>query len=231
MRKRKIPTKLLAMATPDKNTQQTKKQTLTEKKKEGSTAADPLNPFHLIKVMIGQSIGKIPAGLVFILAVAVVLSVATGLAMQMRKAERSKAPETRLLLSDTQIDPAVVSGIWMSKKDNYVMSLGLMSDHHFEWTIQDKRSPKVRHFIRGDWSVNSDILILSRRKDLGYPFDAENPSIRYMPLPLENIETRISLDGKRMLWSVPQSEYPQIKGFMVKLFDRAEKTDIAWNKN
>jgi len=219
------------MTTPDKSTKQTKNLTPTDKKKEEGASVDPLNPFHLIKVMVGQSVGKIPAGLVFILALAIVLSVVTGLAMQVGKAQRSNAPETRLTLSETQIDPAAVSGIWMSTKDRYLMSLGLMTDQHFEWTIQDKKSPKIRYFIRGDWAVKSDVLVLTRRKDLGYPFDTENPSIRYMPLPLENIETRMSLDGKRMVWSVPRSEYRQIKGTLVRLFDPTEKTDIVWNKN
>lgn len=201
-----------------------------QSKKTDISNSDPSNPFYLMKVMIAGSLGKLPAGLVIILVLALAAASATGLAMKYAKVERQlHRGEIRLSTSTERIDPSLMRGIWASAHKNYIMSLSLVDDR-FEWIVQDLGSPKVRYFARGDWKLVTNILVLRQRKDMGYPHNPEDRSIRYIPIPAEDIEMRVAVDNSRMVWFVPDTEYVRIKGLVNGLFNPEPQTEIPWGK-
>lgn len=201
-----------------------------------SDTSDPSNPFHLIKVMVG-SVGRIPAGLVLLFALALSVAALSGLAMKFAQKEHVMGKtELRLTPEDAagnmSVDPQAVAGIWVGATTNYVMSLSLAGDR-FEWIVQNINTPYVHYFARGRWKLKGNVLVLKQQKDLGYPFDADNPEIRFMPIPMDNIELFVALGGntgKQMTWTIPSSEYDQIDGLVEDLFDNAEQTNMNWKK-
>ncbi|HNS44906.1 MAG TPA: hypothetical protein PKH37_06740, partial [Alphaproteobacteria bacterium] len=111
---------------------------------------------------------------------------------------------------------------------HYVMSFSIVRDR-FEWIVIDNDSPNIRYFARGEWKLDFDVLSLTQRKDMGYASDPDNRQLRFIPIPFDDFEMRLSGEGKKMVWSIPESEYSRIEGLLGELFDNAPQTDIVWS--
>ncbi|HNQ91485.1 MAG TPA: hypothetical protein PKI93_00975 [Alphaproteobacteria bacterium] len=190
---------------------------------------DPSNPFHLIKVMVGASVGKMPAGLVILLVLALAAASAAGLALKYARGEQDiRKGEVRLAPSAGAVETVLANGVWAAAHKHYVMSFSIVRDR-FEWIVIDNDSPNIRYFARGEWKLDFDVLSLTQRKDMGYASDPDNRQLRFIPIPFDDFEMRLSGEGKKMVWSIPESEYSRIEGLLGELFDNAPQTDIVWS--
>ncbi|HNS44410.1 MAG TPA: hypothetical protein PKH37_04195, partial [Alphaproteobacteria bacterium] len=81
---------------------------------------DPSNPFHLIKVMVGASVGKMPAGLVILLVLALAAASAAGLALKYARGEQDiRKGEVRLAPSAGAVETVLANGVWAAAHKHY----------------------------------------------------------------------------------------------------------------
>jgi len=186
---------------------------------------------------------KIPQPLILLLLISLVSSLLVGGLMAIARNQQITAKESVVLQRlepspfyasyDQEELKAYFKGVWDSQTDKFVMSIR-MEGEKYEWIVAPERSPGVRHFARGEFRIDGDILVLEKKENLGYSFDEQKRWIRYMPIPFDNINIRYSLEKRNMIWAFSEDELARIKGVTGELISKSKDTEensiIVWKK-
>lgn len=192
------------------------------------------NRFSEMKGLLLQSVGRIPAGLVILLAMAVSLAAISGLMMAVLKPDRITREFLPLRIESVsvapQIDKQALQGSWVISTTEYAMSISFINDR-FEWLLKFSDIPDAQYFARGNYRIAGDVIILGVRTDFGVPYNEAQPWVKYLPLSLRDLNTYVILAEKRMVWDVPTSEQALINGQGARIFMReggATSGNLQW---
>lgn len=190
------------------------------------------SPMIMMGRLISGSLGRIPAGLVIITVIALTMALVSGAALQYAKEEVAAidplAP--RLKVGDGQpVDAKFLEGEWIAKTGAFAMSWQAVGDN-FEWSIRHRDEPLIVYFCRGKWKMVGDVMVLSQKSDLGYPSDPDKPNVRYMPIPMKDIQFYVRTNGVNTKWEIPDSEYSRVTGGLFRFFNRGAVTVLDWSR-
>ncbi len=166
------------------------------------------NPFRNILQMLKASVGRMPAALIVILAVALVAAVLTGVFLKFAGSGDNRVvylPQRIEAKSGARTGENQLRGVWVFQDAQNVSTLRIGSGV-FEMIVWPKGSKYTRYFLRGGYRVAGDVLILQQRKDLGAPVDPQRLELTFMPISFSDVNLRLSFRGNQMLWSVPKRE-------------------------
>lgn len=182
--------------------------------------------------LISGSLGRIPAGLVIITVLAITLSLVAGAALQYAKEKASTYDPllTRIKPGTEQtIDAKQFEGEWVTNHNGVAMSWQVVGNR-FEWSMRRKSEKLIVYFCRGNWRLVNDVMIIEQRADMGYPEDPDNLNIRYIPIPMKNMQFYVHPKGNKVQWVIPASEYAQISGGLFRFFGSDSTTVLDWSK-
>lgn len=184
--------------------------------------------------MLAASVGKMPAFLVVILALATTAALSSGLLLQIaasKKAAQSVFMPQRLESSENApaVDIKQLKGRWVVQSPNYAMTLTFVGDR-FEWIVKFANIRDMQFYARGNYRIEGDVMILGQRPDLGKPYDPEQPWLKYMPIAMKDLNTKFTLESKKMMWIVPQSEQEKILSHTAGIFNTPKRGDLMWVK-
>lgn len=189
--------------------------------------------FANAKSMILISIGRLPTALVVILLVSMAMAAMTGLVLQLNKASDHVIEFMPLRLTPTPdsipIDNRKIQGNWVYQTADYAMVLTFIGDR-FEWIIRLADVQEAQFFARGNFRIEGDVMVLGVRTDLGIPVDPSKPWIKFMPMSMRDINTKVTFDGKKIIWDVPTSEQKRIIAQSGRIFIGHEDGHIEWTK-
>lgn len=192
----------------------------------------------MIRKMIAESAGRLPAPLVVIILFALVMSVLAGFLLMGLQSENRGNGRYEFLpvrVAADQNAPAVtdkmLSGVWVSQQGEFVSSL-LISGDKFEWMVRWGKDNNTRYYARGSLKTTGDVLVLGQRIDMGRPYDRENPFLSYMPLSLKDINVHVRFDPNagKMIWTVPISERRRQEAFFLKALPPESEKEMVWIK-
>jgi hypothetical protein len=203
-------------------------------KKTSVTSSKADNPFYQVRGLLADIAGKIPAPLIFILVFAAVMAIFIGsLMMVVQNQERSDQEFLAQRLSADENKPALqeqnLAGIWLHRSDTQISTLRL-GNGLFEWIAKDPTFPNVRTFIRGSYKIQGNILILHQRYDLGVPYDLNRPEITFFPQPFANINLKVEMTDKIMLWQLVPSEIDQTPREIQDFWRAHQAQGLRWMK-
>lgn len=189
--------------------------------------------FANAKSMILSSVGRLPTALVVILLVSMAMAAMTGLVLQFNRAPDHVFEFMPLRLTPTPdsipIDNPKIQGNWVYQTADYAMVLTFIGDR-FEWIIQFGDIQEAQFFARGNFRIDGDVMILGIRPDLGTPVDPSKPWIKFMPMSMRDINTKVTFEGKKMIWDVPASEQKRIIAQSGQIFVGHEDGYFEWIK-
>ena len=186
------------------------------------------------KQMLGASVGRLPTALVTIILVSLAMGAVTGLMMQLNKSG-SRVHEfmpQRLKASDdaAEIDDRKLQGNWVYQTADYAMTLTFIGDR-FEWIMLFKDVPEAQFFARGNYRVVGDVMILGIRPDLGLPRDPAKPWMKYMPISMRDLNTKLSVQNNKIIWDIPSSEQNKIISQSGRIFMGHEDGHFEWKNH
>lgn len=184
----------------------------------------------MIGRLISGSLGRIPAGLAIITVMAVTLSLVAGAALQYAKGKAlAYDPLAPRLLPDASqtIDPQLLEGEWVTQYGRYAMSWQVVGNR-FEWSMRHKDEPLIVYFCRGDWKLVNNVMVIEQRADMGYPEDPKNLNVRYIPIPMKNMQFFVQSNGVKAQWTIPGTEYSRISGGLFRFFSTDGSTVLDW---
>jgi len=186
-----------------------------------------------IKALLRQSVGKLPARLVFILISGIVLALLVGAMMKLVHHERERFEWLPLRLAVNTAEPALdmnsFQGAWSASTDRANMSLQFQATT-FEWIIVMRDEARAYYYARGNYRVEGNVLILSQRPDLGRPFDRGAPFRTYIPFTMKNFNSYAKMTGGGMEWLVPVTEQKVFNPRQQNIFDRERDATLIWKK-
>jgi len=157
----------------------------------------------------------------------------TGLVLQLNRAPDHVFEFMPLRLIPTPdsipIDNPKIQGNWVYQTADYAMVLTFIGDR-FEWIIQFGDIQEAQFFARGNFRIDGDVMILGIRPDLGTPVDPSKPWIKFMPMSMRDINTKVTFEGKKMIWDVPASEQKRIIAQSGQIFVGHEDGYFEWTK-
>ncbi len=190
------------------------------------------NPFLTMGGMLTSSLGKLPTGLVAIFLGAVLLSIFAGVGMKYAEKAQKNQPVSIIRLtpsSDAQTSSALLQGVWVNSDEEYAMGLSIVGNK-YEWIVSLSGHSGARFFSRGVLQVVGDVLVLETRDDMGYPFDKDKRWIDYLPVSMKNLNIRYDVAKRKMVWTVPQSEFDRVKGPVSKVVRGSVEKPIIWTR-
>lgn len=212
--------------------EQNKSQKLNKKTDKGEVTDTP-NPFVMMRQMILSSVGRLPAALVIILVMSVAAASVSAILMAVyeRQTSQKEFMPQRLesIAGANPISEVHLQGIWSMQNKNFAMNITLV-DKKFEWIIKMKNEGTVLYFLRGNYKLNGDVMVLGGRKDMGAPSDPIPSGRQYMPVDIVDINMRVDVDKKQMIWHVPVSEQNVYKSLIVNIFDKKNQADLVWER-
>jgi hypothetical protein len=207
------------------------------KKQDKATA--PLPPDHplvMIRRMVEESAGRLPAPLVIIAMTALVAAVLSGALLSTLASGKKTSSGFEFLpvrveadAASPALDEKLLRGVWVSRQGEFVSSLQLAGGK-FEWMVRWGKDNNTRYYARGDYKIDHDVLVLGQRVDMGKPYDPDNPFMIYLPLSLKDINVRARLDpvAGRMAWQIPQSERKRQVPAFLRAFPADADADMIW---
>jgi len=179
----------------------------------------------------------IPQPLIWLIALALVLSLLVGGMLSYVKKtamENTTGPLVRLESSETYANfdqeqlRSYFSGVWSHQTEDVAMSLSMVDDK-FELIVAPARVPGVRYFVRGTFFINGDVLILEKKNNLGYSYDPDKRWLRYIPIPMNNVNIRYELVQRDMIWTLSDEESEHIRGGVNEFFS-GKNNKVEWKK-
>ena len=194
--------------------QKDKKIDIPENHEKGTVELPRENPFRAMMLLLGQSVGKLPAHLVILFVAALVAAVAAGIFIRVESAGRDAGNgylvrRLDIDASQPQINPQALRGIWAIETPNFIATLKIGKDS-FEYLAREKNTALNRFFIRGGYRTEGDLLIMQSRTDLGSPLDPQHLEYRYAPIAFRDINIHVSLKDGTMVWNTPEKEKTRI---------------------
>ena len=185
-----------------------------EKPKQTPSKEGPKENYLLrAKSMLLASVGKLPTSLVVILLASLMMAALTGMFMQLTKPKVGAAEFLPLRLEAVEpalpVDMKQLQGNWIYQSANYAMSITFIGDR-YEWIVVFGDVPEAQFYSRGNYKIVGDVMILGVRPDLGTPRDPQKPWMKYLPIAIKNLNTKITLDNKQLKWIVPLSEQRKV---------------------
>lgn len=212
--------------------EQNKSQKLNKKTDVGEVTDTP-NPFVMMRQMILSSVGRLPAALVVILVLSVTAASLAAILMTVYAGEPHKEEfmpqRLESIVGANPISEAYLQGIWSMQNKDFAMNITLVGKK-FEWIIKMKNSGNVLYFLRGNYKLNGDVMVLGGRKDMGAPSDPIPTGRQYMPIDIKDINVRVDVDKNQMIWHVPVSEQNCYKSFVINIFDKKNQADFVWER-
>ena len=212
--------------------EQNKSQRLNKKTDKGEVTDTP-NPFVMMRQMILSSVGRLPAALVVILVLSVTAASISAIlmAVYVRETYKKEFMPQRLesIVGATPISEVQLQGVWAMQSKDFAMNITLV-DKKFEWIIKMKNEGTVLYFLRGNYKLNGDVMVLGGRKDMGAPSDPVPIGRQYMPVDIVDMNMRVDVDKKQMIWHIPVSEQNVYKSFIVNIFDKKNQADFVWER-
>lgn len=205
-----------------------------QKEKQTSVPKEVREDFFAnAKSMILSSVGRLPTALVVILLVSMAMAATTGLVLQFNRTSGHVIEFMPLRLIPTPdsvaIDNRKIQGNWVYQTADYAMVLTFIGDR-FEWIIRLADVQEAQFFARGNFRIEGDVMVLGIRPDLGIPFDPSKPWVKFMPMSMRDINTKVTFDGKKIIWDVPASEQKRIIAQSGRIFIGHEDGHIEWTK-
>jgi hypothetical protein len=205
-----------------------------QKEKQKSVPKEAREDFFAnAKSMILSSVGRLPTALVVILLVSMAMAAMTGLVLQLNRASDHVIEFMPFRLTPTPdslaIDNRKIQGNWVYQTADYAMVLTFIGDR-FDWIIKLGDVQEAQFFARGNFRIDGDVMVLGIRPDLGTPVDPSKPWIKFMPMSMRDINTKIQFDGKKIIWDVPASEQKRIIAQSGRIFVGHEDGHIEWTK-
>ncbi len=184
--------------------------------------------------MIATSIGRIPAALVVIFAVAIAIAALSGLFLKI--STENQLPQNvfmplRLEVdSNTQpIDLKKLQGQWIYQNMDYAMSLAIIGDR-FEWIVTFGSIKEAQFYARGNYRIDGNVIILGQRPDLGKPYDESKPWIKFLPMAMKDVNAYIAMNGKDIVLTIPSSEQAKILSHTADIFAGNKQGQFEWVK-
>ena len=164
------------------------------------TKQDPLpsdHPLVMMRRMLSQSVGRLPMQLVLILALSLSLAVLTGIAMKMTTSHpKSEFLPLRLEVdSGRPVTEVELKGSWGYASGGTAMSIRF-ENGMFEWIVKPSTEKYVRYFIRGNYILKGDVLILAQRPDLGKPQVPNGQIMEFLPYGMNNLNLKVETNEK-----------------------------------
>lgn len=205
-----------------------------QKEKQSSVPKEAQEDFFAnAKSMILSSVGRLPTALVVILLVSMAMAAMTGFVLQFNRTSGHVIEFMPLRLTPTPdsvpIDNRKIQGNWVYQTADYAMVLTFIGDR-FEWIIRLADVQEAQFFARGNFRIEGDVMVLGVRTDLGIPVDPSKPWIKFMPMSMRDINTKVTFDGKKIIWDVPASEQKRIIAQSGRIFIGHEDGHIEWTK-
>ena len=180
------------------------------------------------KSMILSSVGRLPTALVVILLVSMAMAAMTGLVLQFSHISEQGTTFMPLRLTPAPnpipIDSRKIQGNWVYQSANYAMVITFIGDR-FEWIIRLGDVQEAQFFARGNFRIEGDVS-----PALGKPVDPSKPWLKFMPISMKDINTRIKFEGQKIIWDVPASEQKKIIAQSGRIFIDHEDGHIEWTK-
>lgn len=188
--------------------------------------------FTQTKTLLASSIGRMPTALVVILVMSLCVAMVAGVVVHFASQSRSAATDfmpLRLEVSSSATVPDIkrLRGNWVVQSPAYAMSLTLV-DNRFEWIVRFADIADTQFYARGNFRIEGDVLVLGVRPDLGQPYDAQKPWVKYMPIAMKDLNAQISFDGDRMVWVIPSAEQGRILARTAAIFMGHEDGRFVW---
>ncbi len=186
-----------------------------------------------VKYMLASSLGRLPTALVVILLIAMAMAVITGVVMEWNKPAPHVAEFMPLRLTPTDnapdVDTRKLQGNWVYQTPDYAMTLTLIGDR-FEWIMLFKEIQEAQYFARGNFRIVGDVMVLGIRPDLGKPVDPSKPWMKYMPISMKDLNTRVAFSDKKIIWDIPVAEQKKIAAQTGRIFIGHEDGHFEWTK-
>ena len=190
--------------------------------------------FVQTKNLLASSIGRMPTALVVILMLSLCVAMVFGVVVHVASQSRTTKTDFMPLRLEAS-SPATVLDIkrmrqnWVVQSPAYAMSLTFVDDR-FEWIVRFADVANVQFYARGNFRMEGDVMVLGVRPDLGQPYDAQKPWIKYMPIAMKDVNAQVSFDGDRLVWVIPPSEQGRILARTAAIFIGHEDGRFVWMK-
>jgi hypothetical protein len=197
--------------------------------KPEKNALPPDHPLVMMRRMLSQSMGRLPTQLVLILALSLRLAVLTGLAMTLIPSRpQSEFLPLRLAANlERPVTDAELKGAWGYGSGGTAMSIRF-ENGMFEWIVKPSTEKYLRYFIRGNYALKGDVLILAQRPDLGKPQVPVGQIMEFLPYAVKDINLKVETNGKLMLWLVPESERERQNEGFASIFPADPAKPMTW---
>ena len=167
--------------------------------------------------------------LVLILALSLSLAVLTGIAMKMATSHpKSEFLPLRLEVdSGRPVTEVELKGSWGYASGGTAMSIRF-ENGMFEWIVKPSTEKYVRYFIRGNYILKGDVLILAQRPDLGKPQVPNGQIMEFLPYGMNNLNLKVETNEKLMLWLIPASERERQNEGFASVFPADPAKPMTW---
>ena len=197
-----------------------------------SAATDTPTPLRAVRDLLLKPMAGLPARLVVLLGFSLVVAAITALAMLQLEKKRDPGFMPQRLEAQAEAAPladAALQGIWTTDNDNAAMTLTL-TQNKFEWIIQMKDDGSVRYFIRGNYRIVGDVLILGGRNDMGNPADGMIRKDKYLPFSFNDMNVFATTSKNKMSWTIPKSEQDAFRTRSTDIFDTRQSETMVWSR-
>ncbi|MBL8641957.1 MAG: hypothetical protein JNL76_07575 [Alphaproteobacteria bacterium] len=208
----------------------------TKKEPPSRASREVQDHFFLnLKSMLLDSLGRIPTALVVILLLSTTTAVLTAFALHLNKVsgESVEFMPLRLVPSEnfTPVDSRKIQGNWVYQNTGYAMTFTIIGDR-FEWILALGDLQEAQFFARGNYRIVGDVMVLGVRSDLGTPIDPSRPWMKYLPMPMKDLNTVVQFDLNQMVWDLPLSEQKRILGEVQQIFigQGQDTAHFVWTK-
>lgn len=166
--------------------------------------------------------------LVFAATIAVLLGVFIQV-MGHRSAESNAYLALRLDVDASKrvVNADLLRGVWVYSDTVQTMTIHF-GVNGFELIRAPKGADNVRYFIRGDFKVVGNVLILQARNDLGTPFDERRLNLTFLPIEMQGLNIVVEQSQNMMLWRIPVSERTRFTPTMNESFPLADTRPMAF---
>lgn len=191
----------------------------------------PDHPLVVMKLLLAQSVGRMPAKLVILLMAALVAAVVTGVSLKWSRPESDGNKYLPLRLAPDTAAPALteqdLQGTWIANTDTMVMSL-LVEKGGYEWVAKNKEDKYLRLYAVGNYRIEGNVLVLGQRSDLAPPEIAGDHFIQFLPLGFANINFGAQVNDRLMLWTLPATERRRLDIDFNRIFPADPARPITW---
>lgn len=211
-------------------------------KKTKPATVDADNPFVLIRKTLATifdgTVGKLPTPLVMILVMSLLAAVLAGLALKMVEKPKTNVPFEEKFLpvrltpdaGAPELTKAALEGVWVTPKGELSMTVRFTKAGLFEWIIQPPDTKYLRQYVRGNYRIAGNVLILGQRPDLGKPPAPTVEVVEYLAIKMKNLNARVGINPKVMVWQVPPSELALQNDVVSGLFPADGTKPLTWVK-